>query len=623
MMCCRDELAKGQIMIDRRGFLKASTQACMATIACVNQRAQADEHALPAPSQNDIPTAVDDIPFVNGALSLPTVPNGTNNRGVINDQSLEGMTHIEIYLNWARLETRRDQWNMQEFDDMLLLAQQHGLKALVFPTIGHTPDWLKQTPDYQPVINMLTGEARDFPSPWAPGTTTGFAHFYAYLAAHYKERIDILKYFIEVGLLSGTGAFWCGDAFAKDDFCKEMLAQHGDLGRLNASWGTRFSAPSEVSFPAPSTPMQNQPARRRWIDFVTWYQDSQVRAMSRHLAVIRKYFPKTHIDVPMGFGSDIQRDGCDRTAICKAAAAFPPISIRSTHGSFNRDLPPRAYWFYKRMAPMCHDLNIGFGTEPPGGDLTYQEIRRQYFEDTSAGATLIFHYYQNFHLRPASAPRAQVIADYKRILRPKQRAIVDIGVLYPTTQMMLDMKGFPDGQLSFCSDGRAHFDYDLVDENMIAWNLLPRYKVLFHTSGKIYRQSTLLGIDRWLRAGGVMFAFGEPAWQVVESGAQTTTSPWLAHPNEHLNNLLKTRALGGARVFGLTNGLIFVVDAKNMPDYLAKIVGILSVVTSEGANAFRLRGFKAQNDATFETVFPDGRMTFNSATHETTFHPSA
>jgi hypothetical protein len=158
---------------------------------------------------------------------------------------------------------------------------------------------------------------------------------------------------------------------------------------------------------------------------------------------------------------------------------------------------------------------------------------------------------------------------------------------------------------------------------MIAWNLLPRYKVLFHTSGKTYRQSTLLGIDRWIRAGGVMFAFGEPVWQVVESGAQTTTSPWLARPNEHLNNLLKTKALGEARVFGLTNGLIFVVDAKNMPDYLAKIVGVLSVVTSERANAFRLRGFKAQNDGTFETVFPDGRMTFNSATHETTFHPSA
>jgi hypothetical protein len=56
-----------------------------------------------------------------------------------------------------------------------------------------------------------------------------------------------------------------------------------------------------------------------------------------------------------------------------------------------------AYWFYKPMAPVCHVLNVGFGTDPPGGDLKYPEMSRQYFEDASAGATLIFQYYQNFH----------------------------------------------------------------------------------------------------------------------------------------------------------------------------------------------------------------------------------
>jgi hypothetical protein len=282
-----------------------------------------------------------------------------------------------------------------------------------------------------------------------------------------------------------------------------------------------------------------------------------------------------------------------------------------------------AYWFYKRMAPMCHNLKIGFGTEPPGGDLTYHEIYRQYFEDASAGASLIFHYYQNFHLRPASAPRAQVIADYKRILRPKQRAIVDIGVLYPTSQMMLDMKGFPDGQIAFCSQGRAHFDYDLVDENMIARELLPRHKALFHTSGKIFRQSTLLGIDRWIRAGGAMFAYGVPVWQAVDSGVRTTSS-WLARPSEHVNRLLAAKALGEVQVFSVGQGLIFVVSAKDISDYLAKVVDALSVVmTSEGGSVFRLRGFRPQNDGKFETVFPDSRMTFDTATLETAFHPTA
>jgi beta-galactosidase GanA len=78
------------------------------------------------------------------------------------------MTHIEIYMNWARLEPERDQWNMQEFDDMLRLSQQHGLKILAFPNVNNTPDWLKQTAGFQPVVNMRTGDTYHFPSPWAP-----------------------------------------------------------------------------------------------------------------------------------------------------------------------------------------------------------------------------------------------------------------------------------------------------------------------------------------------------------------------------------------------------------------------------------------------------------------------
>jgi hypothetical protein len=52
---------------------------------------------------------------------------------------------------------------------------------------------------------MRTGETYDFPSPWAPATYGGFDHFFSYLAAHYGSEIDIIKYLIEVGLMSGVG----------------------------------------------------------------------------------------------------------------------------------------------------------------------------------------------------------------------------------------------------------------------------------------------------------------------------------------------------------------------------------------------------------------------------------
>jgi hypothetical protein len=60
-------------------------------------------------------------------------------------------------------------------------------------------------------------------------------------------------------------------------------------------------------------------------------------------------------------------------------------------------------------------------------------------------------------LRPDSAPRLQAISDYKRILRPGRRAIVDIAALYLTTQMMLDMTGFPVGADCLLRAGASPF----------------------------------------------------------------------------------------------------------------------------------------------------------------------
>ncbi len=106
---------------------------------------------------------------------------------------------------------------------------------MAFPNLNKTPGWLKQTAGFQPVVNMRTGETHDFPSPWAPGTYGGFDHFYSYLAAHCEGQIDIIKYFTEVGLMSGVGSdFWCGDRFANADFRQSMAERYGGLPGLNA-----------------------------------------------------------------------------------------------------------------------------------------------------------------------------------------------------------------------------------------------------------------------------------------------------------------------------------------------------------------------------------------------------
>lgn len=568
------------------------------------------------------------IPFVNGGLTIPSGKR-TNNRGTILQQTVPGNTHMEAYLFWRLLEPARDQWNLREFDEMLELCRPRNLKMLVLPWVMYAPDWFKQTADYQPVVNLKTGLATDMLSPWAPGTDAAFDHFYSALAARYGREISIIKLgypgsdFGEVGLWIGGKSFlpggnfhefvpqdpatwttgsWCADRFAKADFREQMLRKYGGVVQLNAAWQTQFLSPETIEFPDPD---HREGLRLRWIDFIEWIRDSQVRNLSRLLRIIRKHFPTTLLDIPLGFGSDLPSDGCDRTAICRAAAEFKPINIRSTHASVNRDRFPRAYWFYKRMAPVCHELGIGFGTEPPGGDVKTAELRRQMFEDASAGASFIFHYFQNYHQLP------DVVGEYQRLLRPGERPLVDIGVLYPTTQMILDMSHHPEGQIEFCANGREFFDYDLVDENMIEWGMLKNYKVLLHTSGSVFREQALQGIATWLQQGGILITRGNPGWE-NEAGPSDTPRLWFA--NE------EPAPVQGIRAHRIGKGHIYAAAAGKIADYLPQTVAIVTAAAKSPSAP--VHGFDGKEDGRLVTDFPSGQLRFDTATLQSEFVPA-
>jgi len=447
-------------MIKLNRFLSPVFGVAMAAAFCAIQGA-ASSASAPQSAWRP-PTSVDKIPFVNGTVVVPKSSRSPNNRGVLTDTTLPGMTHIETVLDWPLMEPAREVWNDIEFDEIISLATERGLKILMFPAITTPPKWMEQPPIYVPFVNELTGEEFDAMSLWAPGTYEAYDHFYSYMGSHYQKQVDIVKMPMEIGVVQGDEAghfmndriFWCGDKFARADFLDRMLAKYGSLGRLNAAWNTHWSAPSEITYPDEANRATQE---RRWVDFLTWYRDSETRAMVKQLRIIRKHFPTQLISIPMGFGSDVAIDGCDRTGAIKAAADFKPVCIRSTHSGFNRNKVPQAYWFYKRMAPTCHRLGVGFGTEPPGGDFTYSEMRRELFDAASAGPSFIMHYYQNFHLAPVAGQIPHIIDDYKRVLRPFENSLDSIGILYPTSQMMLDVdKGFPDYQLDFCAQARPH-----------------------------------------------------------------------------------------------------------------------------------------------------------------------
>jgi len=86
-------------------------------------------------------------------------------------------------------------------------------------------------------------------------------------------------------------------------------------------------------------------------------------------------------------------------------------------------------------------------------------------------------------------------------------------------------------------------------------------------------------------------------------------------------------AAAGVQVFGLDKGMILAIPGGSIDDYLTKLVALLAVLTSAQAKLegrlHALQGFKARSDGKYDTIFPDGRLTFDTATFNTSFHPSA
>jgi hypothetical protein len=335
-----------------------------------------------------------------------------------------------------------------------------------------------------------------------------------------------------------------------------------------------------------------------------WYEGSQVAFAEQVVAVIRRYFPGILLEAALGFGDDNPRPALDRTAVCKALAKFKPFAIRSTHAGVNRSPFNQAYWFYKRMAPVSRRFGAAFGTEPPGGDLTVDELKQQMFEDASAGVDYIYSYFQNYKLLP------DTVAQFKRLLRPGESPLVDIGILYPTSDLLLEMAPFPPDQIPFCSKGREFFDYDVVDENMIAWGMLADYRVLIHTGGRVLESASLAGIDKWVRAGGVLVVRGDWPLESVEADRAMWTSWQEGVP----------QALAGtkARAFKIGDGAVVVAPALPVEEYLADVVAVLRAATDVLPGLKHINGFDGTDDFTWTTDFPTRRLKYNIHTRSTT-----
>ncbi|MGC8643426.1 MAG: hypothetical protein ACP5XB_26515, partial [Isosphaeraceae bacterium] len=230
-------------------------------------------------------------------------------------------------------------------------------------------------------------------------------------------------------------------------------------------------------------------ARRRWLDFIAWYNGAWLRFVPRLVGVIREFYPKTPMIVSVGYGSERLVWGNDNSALPKVARRH----------RFALQTPGNVPNFVlKRVSTPCHFHGVPYYTEPPGDVSPNLEVRRLFY-DIANGVQVYFDY-----LRNLDRARGQVRAIKQHMTG--QQPIVDLALMCPMVQHRLSAgdHNFPEQAYMLGETGRDRFDFDTVDEQLIADGALARYRVLAWNQGGVSEAETLRAVGRWVAEGGTL-----------------------------------------------------------------------------------------------------------------------
>lgn len=200
---------------------------------------------------------------------------------------------------WDVWEPSCGEYRFELFDEAVVLAAQHGLKVVLgTPTSGPPrwltaahPEWLRHTAEGRPVDH--TG--RQHVGLVHAGFRTLCRELTTALAGHYARNSAVVGWQIDnelhcVGALDFSPA--AGRAF------QTWLAdRYGRIRRLNAAWGTAFSAQTygtfeEVPLPLVTRPDHFPPHPGHLLDFQRFTSDVSVGFVAEQAALLRNANPR-------------------------------------------------------------------------------------------------------------------------------------------------------------------------------------------------------------------------------------------------------------------------------------------------------------------------------------------
>jgi hypothetical protein len=406
---------------------------------------------------------------------------------------------------------------------------QAGLKYVAYNWVHFPPVWLRDQTNNRTLVRCLEhGKEANYLSIFDPRTIEWYDHFYKHLHEHFGGKIDDVyacilgpygegNYPLQVPDWVAMGhcheGYWCGDEFAIAALQIAMKRRYHEISRLNKVWGTDYRSFDEVRQPGELSNAEFKPspaafptsqAKRRWLDFVTWYHQAIIDFAEQSLRVTLKYFPPEKLRMkPGGSAGGVNPIAWGTYCPGYAKMAQPyriVLQPADCQGAVFADKwMGTAYQFYG--VKECSE---------PAGNLDEKAFVRRMFSDASSGAAQLFSYQFEQH--------ATNIQKYVHLFTGKSGE-TEVAIYCPTTLYRLGESLQP--TIKAASALRDLCEFDVLDELLIADGALTtnRYKAFVLFQGEIVDQPILDQISAFLRSGGKAIMAGDIPIKNVEGQA--------------------------------------------------------------------------------------------------------
>lgn len=448
-----------------------------------------------------------------------------------------GVTSIEEYVTWESCEKQEGVWDFSFWDGELKKIRDAGLKWLPFIIAGPAyslPDWYRESREFEGLVCIEHNVETKIQTFWDKNFYKYIERFLRAFAEHFaSESIEALLFGISgdfgeaivpvsgggwtfniPGLYHTHSGYWAGDRFARADFREKMSEKFGgDIGRLNASWGTDYKSFGAVSVPDIKTDRDNfrvyegSPAgtfgtedacrRRRWIDFIDWYRASMTGYAAFWMNTARRYFPDTELYLCTG-GQAEPWHASEFAAQSKISAdAGGGVRITNEASDYNANFTVTGW-----VASACRFYGGYFSFEP-AGQVTERGVVCRVYNGAATGARSLHYYGGNIM---GNKERAENFAKNVHLLK-EGGVRREIGLLYPDTPIVLDTRrlGEMNGRFALMRD---YTDYEFICDMTVSDGILDTVKALVITSDGYYKTGTMKKILDFAEKGGLVVGIG-------------------------------------------------------------------------------------------------------------------